>query len=184
VIELVSRINIEPLSFASMPHITNPVPGVRRAPRSAVRGITLIELMIVVVVVGILAAIAVPSYRNYTMRAQRSDATAALLRVAAAQEKFYLQNNTYTTDVTAAGLNLSTAAPLNSERGWYSIAIGAHPDPAIGADLTRGFQATATAVAGGAQIQDTDCRTFTVDHAGRRTGARSGGADNTAACWR
>lgn len=147
-------------------------------------GMTLIELMIVVVVVGILAAIAVPSYRNYVMRAQRSDATATLLRVAAAQEKFYLQNNTYSTDVTAAGLNLTAAAPLNSEHSWYSVAVVAHPDPVFAGDLTRAFQATATAVAGGAQIADTSCRTFTIDHTGRRIAANSGGTDNTAACWR
>jgi len=69
-------------------------------------GVTLLELMTVVLVIGILSAIAIPSYRQYTMRAQRSDATAALLRIASAQEKFYLQNNTYTTTVGAGGLNL------------------------------------------------------------------------------
>lgn len=144
-------------------------------------GVTLIELMIVVVVVGILAAIAIPSYRQYTMRAQRSDATTALLRVAAAQEKFYLQNNAYTATVTAAGLNLVAAAPLTSEHGWYSIAID-HPE--FAGDVTRGFRVTATAVAGENQAVDTACRTFTINQAGRRTAATSGGADNTEACWR
>jgi len=69
-------------------------------------GVTLLELMTVVVIIGVLTSIAIPSYRRYTLRAQRSDATAALLRIAAAQEKFYLQNNTYTTTVGAGGLNL------------------------------------------------------------------------------
>jgi type IV pilus assembly protein PilE len=147
-------------------------------------GITLLELLMVVVIVAILAGIAVPTYRSYTLRAQRSDATAALLRVAAAQEKFYLQNNTYTTDATAAGLNLVGAAPFNSERGWYVITITAQTAGPMAGDLTRGFVATATAIAGGAQATDTDCRTFTVDQTGRRGAATSASADNTAACWR
>jgi len=59
------------------------------------RGMTLMEIIVVVVIVGLLAAIAVPSYRQYVIRTQRTDATVALLRLATAQEKFYLQNNTY-----------------------------------------------------------------------------------------
>lgn len=137
--------------------------------RNKYSGVTLIELMIVVVVVGILAAIAVPSYRNYVMRSQRSDATAALLRLAAAQEKFYLQNNTYTTDVTPAGLNLTATAPLNSEHGWYTVTVTA-------ADAT-GFTATAATVTGGGQASDTHCASFSINETGQR------GASNTD-CWR
>lgn len=137
--------------------------------RSKMRGITLVELLTVVVIVGILASIAVPSYRNYVMRTQRTDATAALLRLAAAQEKFYLQNNTYTTDVTAAGLNLTAAAPLTSEHGWYTVTVAA-------ADAT-GYSAAATPVAGGAQASDTHCTSFSIDETGKR------GATNTD-CWR
>jgi type IV pilus assembly protein PilE len=56
--------------------------------RSRERGVTLLELMAVVVIIGILASIAIPSYRSYLLRAQRTGGTAALLRIAAAQEKF------------------------------------------------------------------------------------------------
>jgi type IV pilus assembly protein PilE len=59
------------------------------------RGVTLIELMIVIIVVAVLASIAIPSYRQYVLRSHRTEAKAALMNVAAAQEKFYLQNNTY-----------------------------------------------------------------------------------------
>ena len=52
--------------------------------------------------VAVLAAIAVPSYRQYVLRSHRAEAKTALLNVAAAQERFYLQNNTYTTDLTSA----------------------------------------------------------------------------------
>ena len=100
-------------------------------PRFRMHGVTLIELLIVIVVIGILAAIAVPSYRNYVLRAQRTDAMSALLRVAAAQEKFYLQNNTYADDDALAddppaGLGISS-----TENGWYDLyhlnRVGAGP---------------------------------------------------------
>ncbi len=61
------------------------------------RGVTLIELVVVMIIVGILAAVAIPSYRNYVLRSQRSDAKDALLALATQQEKHYLQCNTYAT---------------------------------------------------------------------------------------
>jgi len=140
--------------------------------RSLQRGVTLIELMVVMVVIAILAAVAVPAYRNYTMRANRTDATVALLRLAAAQEKFYMQNNTYTA-------NLAAAPPLglgipNTEANLYQLAV-ANAD-------ANGFTATATALAG--QLDDTDCRSFSIDQQGTKTAATAGGADNSAECWR
>jgi type IV pilus assembly protein PilE len=134
------------------------------------QGVTLIELMIVIVVIGILASIAVPSYRNYVTRAQRTDAMSALLRVAAAQEKFYLQNNTYAStalldDAPPAGLGIN-----GTENGWYTLAI-------TGADLTRAFTVTATPVGGGAQATDTHCASFSLTSAGAKSATNSD-------CWR
>lgn len=146
------------------------------------RGVTLIELMVVVLVVGILASIAVPSYRNYLLRAQRSDATAALLRIAAAQEKFYLQNNTYATNAQLATAPPNGLGIAATERGYYSLNVAA--SASFPGDFTRGFQATATAATGGPQIRDSPCRTFTLDHTGNRGAADSGGANNRDACWR
>ncbi len=73
--------------------------------RKKMRGVTLIELVVVVAIVALLATVALPSYRQFQLRSHRVEAKAALLNLAAAQEKFYLQNNTYTTDlaVCAAG---------------------------------------------------------------------------------
>ena len=59
------------------------------------RGVTLLELMIVVVIIGIMAAIAYPNYRNFVIRAKRNEARAMLLEIAQNEERFYLQNNTY-----------------------------------------------------------------------------------------
>lgn len=134
--------------------------------RATSRGVTLIELMIVIVVVAILASIAVPSYRQYVLRSHRTEAKTALMNVAAAQEKFYLQNNTYTDELTDAppdGLGI----PATTEHGYYTIAIAA------GADETE-FSATATATGG--QAQDTHCATFTIDQAGAKSATN-------ADCW-
>lgn len=140
-------------------------------------GVTLLELMTVVVIIGVLTSIAVPTYRRYTMRAQRSDATAALLRIAAAQEKFYLQNNTYTTTVGAGGLNLGAGT---SERGWYNLTIAAPAGFTIG----TAYIATAAAASGQAQATDKDCQSFTIRETGERAATNSGGTSNTANCWR
>jgi type IV pilus assembly protein PilE len=135
--------------------------------KSMNRGVTLLELMVVILILGLLASIAVPSYRQYVMRAHRAEAKSALLNLAAAQEKFYLQNNTYAddaalTDAPPDGLGLSDT----TENGYYSIEITA-------ADAD-GFSATATAEDG--QADDARCATFTIDQAGART-ATSGD------CW-
>jgi type IV pilus assembly protein PilE len=128
---------------------------------------TLIELMIVVAIVALLASIAVPSYRQYVLRANRTEAKAALMQLAAAQEKFYLQNNTYAgnallDDAPPAGLGLSAT----TERGHFTVAITA-------ASATA-FSATATAAGG--QTADSDCATFTINQAGARTAT-------TTKCW-
>lgn len=141
--------------------------------RTKQRGVTLIELMTVIVVLAILASIAVPSYRRYLIRAQRAEATTALLQLQAAQEKFYLQNNTYTDDITTAppaGLGLLAV----TERGFYDIDVTLD-----GGGQT--YEATATPVAGAGQSDDTQCTSFSVTDTGKRDAAGSGGLEH---CWR
>lgn len=133
---------------------------------TGMKGFTLIELMIVVVVVAILASIAIPAYSEYVRRSYRTDATTALLRIQSAQEKYYLNQNTYAD--TIAKLNIT-----GTENGFYALAITA------GNATTY----TATATAQGPQLADDACRTFTVTAQGARTATDSGGADNSAECW-
>ena len=142
--------------------------------RSIMRGFTLVELMIVVVVVSILAAVAIPSYRNYVMRSQRVDATTALLRIQAAEEKYFLQFNAYTDQLVgaAAGLDMPTV----TDTGNYGLDIDWGP---AGAGVS--YVATATAAAG--QLDDVKCVTFTIDQNGTRQA--TGSATNpTIECWR
>lgn len=141
--------------------------------RAQQRGVTLIELMTVIVIIAILASIAVPSYRNYLLRAQRTEATTALLRVQAAQEKFYLQNNAYTDDVDGAppaGLGLLAV----TERGFYDIEVDLAADG-------QSYEATATPVAGAGQADDDRCTGFSVTSTGERDAEGPGGL---ALCWR
>jgi type IV pilus assembly protein PilE len=135
-------------------------------------GITLLELMAVVVVVGILGMIAIPSYRQYVMRAQRTDAKSALLQLATNQERFYLANRTYGTVANLQGADLLPAGAL-SERGAYVISI-----PVANATT---YTATATPVAGGAfdMTGDLQCTTFSITAAGLRTATGSAAAN----CW-
>jgi len=81
-------------------------------------GVTLLELMIVVVVIAILTAIAFPNYRDFVDRAKRNEAKALLLEIAQNQERFYLQNSTYG---TLAQLGYGT--PLDTDSGTYRITV-------------------------------------------------------------
>jgi type IV pilus assembly protein PilE len=134
------------------------------------RGFTLIELLIVVVVVAILAGIAVPSYRAYVLRSHRVEGKSALLAVATAQEKFYLQNNRYALDDERAdapptGLGI----PDDTENGWYSIEVEVDDE-----DDPQAWSATVTAK--GDQADDTSCAEMTLTS----TGSRSASSDS---CW-
>ena len=145
----------------------------QRAPGdwNRMRGMTLIELMVVVAIVAILASLAVGSYRRYVLRANRTDATSALLRIQVAEEKFFLQNNAYTIDLSPAGLNVTSPTP----NGFYTLAVTG--DPASTNNIATSFKATATAT--GAQTADTSCATLTITDQGLRNSAPS-----TTECWR
>lgn len=118
-------------------------------------GFTLMELMIVVAIIGIMSAIAYPSYTSYVRKSARADAKVGLVKLADKQERFYLQNNTYTDSFAAAGLNTSSV----SEEGYYDFSIAS-------ADLVSGFVLTATAVAGKPQAKDTGCTVMTLSSTG------------------
>ena len=125
------------------------------------KGFSLIELMIVLAIIGVLGAIAYPSYDSYMKKSRRSDGKIGLQRMADRQERFYLQNNTYTTDPA----NVGGAA---TKENYYALSIDS-------ADI-NGFELTATAVPGGPQAKDTttehgDCTVLQLTAAGAKTPA-------------
>ncbi len=133
--------------------------------RQNMKGVTLLELMIVVVIIGILTAIAYPNYRDFAAKAKRVEAKAALLKIATNQERFYLQNNTYTTNILLLGFD---ADPFISDSDSYSIQVTA-ADPSD-------YTAVATYRLGGREADK--CGEFQIDGAGDKT--YTGTANN---CW-
>ncbi len=130
------------------------------------RGFTLLELMIVVALIGILLAIAMPAYGPYVERARRSDAHNMLLTAAAAQERFYTSNNRYAT--TAAELGAAAV----SEDGHYTLTLANGPS-----GNTQTFLLTATPA--GAQATD-GCGDLTYNSLGVRAAA---GTTTNGRCW-
>ena len=126
--------------------------------RRQMHGITLIELMIVVIILSILISIGYPQYQDYTARAKRNEARAALLMIATNQERYYIGNNTFTEDLTQLGFSSS---PATTDSGYYRIEITA-------ADASN-FSATATYLHGGNEASK--CVTFTIDGRGAKTSA-------------
>jgi len=135
--------------------------------------------MIALAIAGVLACMAVPTYRSYVLRANRTDARAALLALAAAQEKYYLQCNRYTaslddsrvTDCSTSNLRF----PASSERGLYTLTVTA-------ADASS-WSATATVASGTPQAADRRCYALALDSAGARTSLAAGGGPGDESCW-
>jgi type IV pilus assembly protein PilE len=101
------------------------------------RGFTLVELMVVIVIVALLAAIAVPLYMNYTKDAKRSEAAGALAAVATAQQTYYQRNGAYANALASLNVDLSDLAA-----NW-TVA-----DPALIAGPPPGFSCVMTGKAG------------------------------------
>ncbi|QKT04348.1 prepilin-type N-terminal cleavage/methylation domain-containing protein [Ectothiorhodospiraceae bacterium 2226] len=127
------------------------------------RAFTLIELLIVVTVVGILTAIALPAYQEQVRKTHRADARIALLNAAQHLERCYTEFHRYDADACPA-------LPAASPQGHYALAV------VRGADT---FLLTATPRADGPQARDAYCTALTFDHL--QTTAATG--TDTGRCW-
>jgi len=130
-------------------------------------GFSLIELVVAMGIVGILAAIAIPSYLSYTKSANRTDATRTMTYDAQALERCYSQSFTF------LGCTSAAAGSLASAQGFYTVTI---------APTANSFTITAIPLKS-PQTKDTNCWTFTVNNAGTQFAATQGGAANTQTCW-
>lgn len=136
------------------------------------QGFTLIELMIVVAIIGIIAAVAYPSYQEHVIKSRRAAAKACMLEYVQLAERFYTSNMTYqgvnnNPPLPAAGLICLNEGGLNKN---YAISFS-------GLAATT---YTVTAAPKGTQLKDTKCGTLTVNQAGTKT---ESGTGTVAECW-
>ncbi|MEQ1667983.1 MAG: type IV pilin protein [Sulfuriferula sp.] len=135
-----------------------------------IKGFTLIEVMIVVAIVGILAAIAFPSYTAYVARGHRAEAKQGLLELAQFMERTYTENNSYTPGGAVPALPFVTMPKAGT--AVYNMALDAGATSATTYKLT----ATATGVMAG-----DECGDFSIDNTGAQTVANA--TASAADCW-
>jgi len=134
------------------------------------KGFTLIELMITVAIVGILAAVAYPSYQAQVRKTKRADCETALLSLANAMERDYTQNGAYR-DIIGANLFNAQCPVDGNGPATYNLAIATANGGAT-------YTLTATPIAGGPQAGDT-CGNLTLT----QTGLKGTSGGTVADCW-
>lgn len=135
------------------------------------RGFSLIELMIVVVIVGVLASLAVTTYSRYVVKTNRAAAAAVLLGIANRQEQYFLDAREYAANMATLGVS-----PPPEVAEHYTIATTANN----GATPPT-FQVTATPISGSSQAtRDTKCATLTLTSAGVKSISGTGSIQD---CW-
>ncbi len=132
-------------------------------------GFTLIELAIVIAILAILAAVAIPAYQSYVRKGKRADAQALLQAASIAQEKYRLNNPTYSSATTDLSPPCPTSGSCSSDQGNYTLAT---PTSVTASTYTL----TANA-ASASQLADTGCTAIVYAVSGTTV------TYSPAACW-
>lgn len=142
-----------------------------RHPQPTNRGFTLAELAIAVVIVGILAAIALPNFTDYVRKSRRADAFDAMAHVQQEQERYRSNSATYASSFTELGV-----ASL-SQSGYYKLTLSE--------SSSLGYTLSVAPADGSKQAQDKDCASFKLvvyKASSRRTALNGAGSDTSTAC--
>jgi type IV pilus assembly protein PilE len=148
-------------------------------------GFTIVELMIVVAIIGLLAGIGVPSYRDYVNKSKRAEAKAALTAAAARLERFYSVNNCYPSAACGSPLATDSVSALaaagiqafsgdNASKAYYNIS------------LTFAAQTFTVTASPKSPHVDTLCGNLTLSNTGRKWTQSNGTSDDTTLvpnCW-
>jgi type IV pilus assembly protein PilE len=154
------------------------------------QGFTLIELMVVVAIVGILAAIAIPSYQDSVSKSRRADAEVALLGLANAMERHFTETNSYCDAGGAGGANTCFGGAVDNGVNESGIPLGsiyaAPADTTVNYTITifaataNSFTLNATPI--NAQANDI-CGTLIIDNIGAKNIANAAPQVNVGDCW-
>lgn len=129
-------------------------------------GFTLMEVLITVAIVGILGAVAYPSYSNYVIKSKRAEPQKELLQLANLMEQYYIDQRTYTDDLSDLG---KSGATYLTESGNYTMSASI--------DATgETFTLTASIKSGSSQASDSECASMSINHTGSKTATN-------ATCW-
>ena len=138
---------------------------------STQKGFTLLELMIVTVVIGILAAIAIPSYQSYMIKTRRATAASCLLEMSQLLERFHTVNLSYATDKDGNAFTLPNTQCSGDLAGHYAFSL---------TNQTARTYLLSAAPQGNQNSRDSSsCGTLTIDQAGQK-----GAGGDVGTCWR
>jgi len=149
----------------------------KQKPGGAQRGLSLIELMVVVAIVAIISAFAYPSYERYVIKTKRSIAQNALLQIADRQQQFFMDNKRFAADLTDLGFGANphvvdddgNATVAGDSKAVYSLSLS---------NVTATTWTLTAAPLHGQLSRDTYCGSLSITQAG--TKGKSGAYDK---CW-
>ena len=146
-------------------------------------GFSLIELMVVVTIITILGAIAIPSYNASIRKSRRAEAKSAIMDLAAREERYFATQNVYSTSpialqYAATGSGAAWPVPIGSYYSISSVTVTAATATTPGTYILQ-----ITPTAGSPQLQDSSCQLFQVDQTGKQSSQDGSGNDTSTTCW-